>query len=107
MKIIRAVNIIVILLLLFLCFSLSFALSDVKCKDIKEPMTKKNIEEVIEYRDENTKHFKLEDGSYRVYSYNNPIHKLDINGKWQEIDNTLLCELYDYKTKNDEFFFKE
>ena len=49
----------------------------------------KDIFEVEELRDETVKHFRLEDGSYIAAQYDKPIHYLDENGKWQDIDNTL------------------
>ena len=40
-------------------------------------------------RSENVKHFHLEDGSYIAANYGSPVHTLDEEGKWQDIDNTL------------------
>ena len=45
--------------------------------------------EVVELREEYTKHFRLSDGSYVAAQYNYPIHSLDENGEWQDIDNEL------------------
>lgn len=40
-------------------------------------------------REENVKHFRMKDGSYRVVVYDTPVHYLDDEGNWQEYDNTL------------------
>ena len=40
-------------------------------------------------REESTKHFHLEDGTYLAAQYNYPVHTLDANGEWQDIDNVL------------------
>ncbi len=43
-------------------------------------------------REENVKHFKLEDGSYQAIVYGDAVHKKDADGKWQDIDNTLALQ---------------
>ena len=40
-------------------------------------------------REESVKHFRLEDGSYVAAQYASPVHYLDEEGEWQNIDNTL------------------
>ena len=40
-------------------------------------------------REENVKHFRMKDGSYRAVVYDTPVHYLDDEGNWQEYDNTL------------------
>ena len=42
------------------------------------------------YRGEFEKHFLNTDGTITAYSYANPIHYLDSDGNWQDIDNTLI-----------------
>ncbi len=42
-------------------------------------------------RSEYEKHFFMSDGSYTVATYNEPVHKLE-NGKWVEVDNTLVLK---------------
>ena len=56
--------------------------------------------EVEELREENVKHFRLEDGSYIAAQYDKPIHYLDENGEWQNIDNTLAERGSDISTGN-------
>ena len=48
--------------------------------------------EVQELREEDTKHFRLSDGSYVAVSYGLPVHYEDEDGQWQDIDNSLSLE---------------
>ena len=45
--------------------------------------------EATELREENVKHFRLSDGRYVAAQYDFPVHVLDENGTWQDIDNSL------------------
>ena len=45
--------------------------------------------EDISLREESVKHFHLEDGTYLAAQYNYPVHTLDSDGAWQDIDNAL------------------
>ena len=45
--------------------------------------------EVPELRDESVKHFRMEDGSFIAVDYGIPVHYLDEDAGWQDIDNTL------------------
>lgn len=56
--------------------------------------------EVVELRDESVKHFRLEDGSYVAAQYDAPVHYLDENGEWQDIDNSLSDNGSEYSTAN-------
>ena len=56
--------------------------------------------EVVELRDESVKHFRLEDGSYVAAQYDVPVHYLDKNGVWQDIDNSLSVNGNEYSTTN-------
>ncbi len=56
-----------------------------------ENITPKIIGEVESLRDEHTKHFRCEDGSFVAAVYNEPVHYLEDN-EWKEIDNTLVNE---------------
>ena len=47
------------------------------------------IGEAVDKRDENTKVFEREDGSFTAVVTSDPIHYED-NGEWKEIDNTLV-----------------
>ena len=44
------------------------------------------LEESVELRDETTKHFLCDDGSYVVAQYCEPVHKKSANGKWVEFE---------------------
>ena len=47
--------------------------------------------EDTEKRDENTKHFRLSDGTYKAVSYSDPVHyRKNERSEWKEIDNTLI-----------------
>ena len=48
--------------------------------------------EVVDLRSEDGKHFKLSDGSFLSVSYFEPVHYEDSEGKWQDIDNTLVLD---------------
>ena len=60
----------------------------------------KDIVEIKELRDENVKHFRLEDGTYIAAQYEVPVHYLDENGEWQDIDNSLTESGSDFSTNN-------
>lgn len=47
------------------------------------------ITEEIALREENVKHFKMPDGSYTAVVYSEPVHRIDSNGEWQDIDNRM------------------
>lgn len=42
--------------------------------------------DVVALREENVKHFALGNGVYRAIAYSHPVHELDGNGVWQDID---------------------
>ncbi|MBP3700633.1 MAG: DNRLRE domain-containing protein, partial [Lachnospiraceae bacterium] len=48
------------------------------------------IGEVESLRQESVKHFRLSDGSYLAVSYGLPVHYLDEEESWQDIDNTMV-----------------
>ncbi|MBQ5955285.1 MAG: DNRLRE domain-containing protein, partial [Firmicutes bacterium] len=48
--------------------------------------------EVTNLRSEDGKHFKLTDGTFLSVSYYEPIHYLDSEGNWQDIDNSLYLD---------------
>ncbi|MGY0374216.1 polymorphic toxin type 8 domain-containing protein [Clostridium sp. JNZ J1-5] len=47
------------------------------------------VKEEEDKREENIKHFLLEDNTYEAVIYKDPVHYKE-NGKWQDIDNTLV-----------------
>ena len=48
--------------------------------------------EMTELREENVKHFRMEDGTFTAVAYDQPVHYEDADGKWQDIDNTLFYQ---------------
>jgi len=58
-------------------------------------------EEVIAYRGEFEKHFANEDGTITAYSYAHPIHYLDADDNWRDIDNTLIRDEEGFANTNN------
>ncbi len=56
--------------------------------NVQEKMTSKIVREATDLREEYSKHFICEDGSYVVATYSEPVHYKD-GKQWKEIDNTL------------------
>ncbi len=52
------------------------------------------IGEIESERTENTKHFRLSDGSFIAATYSEPVHYM-VDGEWEEIDNTLVEKTID------------
>ncbi len=63
------------------------------------------IYEVTELREENVKHFRLEDGSYVAAQYNYPVHYTDENGEFEDIDNRLVESGSEFSTNNSRVKF--
>ena len=70
-----------------------------------ENALEETVFEVTELREESVKHFRLPDGTFVAAQYNNPVHYLDENGKWQDIDNTLTDSGSDISTSNAKIKF--
>ena len=49
----------------------------------------KSIVELVDLRTNDSKTFRLTDGSYYLAQYSTDVHSLDGEGRWQDIDNTL------------------
>lgn len=56
--------------------------------------------EVENLREEDTKHFRLSDGSFVAVSYGMPVHFQNGNGEWMDIDNHLSLAAGAYRTAN-------
>ena len=67
----------------------------------QEIETQPMIHEVTSLREKYVKHFALPDGTYQAVTYSEPVHELDANGQWQDIDNTLQL----VNTKGVESYF--
>ena len=66
-----------------------------------------DIYEIEELREENVKHFRLEDGSYVAAQYPTAVHIADSNGKWVDIDNTLHSVSSDFSTSDSRIKFSK
>ena len=56
--------------------------------------------EVESLREEDTKHFRLSDGSFVAVSYGQPVHFQSEDGEWRDIDNSLSLAAGAYRTAN-------
>ena len=68
-------------------------------------LVKPEVYELVDRREENVKHFKLSDGTVTAVMYETPVHYLDGNGEWQDIDNTLADDGSEYATSNSRVKF--
>jgi hypothetical protein len=64
-------------------------LSETEVQASKAKNPPKILKEVEEKREENIKHFLLDDNTYEAVIYEDPVHYKE-NGKWQDIDNSLV-----------------
>ena len=83
---------------------ISIDTSTAQVEDTTELVDDEKVFEVTELREESAKHFRLDDGTYIAAQYDTPVHYLDENGRWQDIDNTLYengvdISTYDAKIK--------
>lgn len=58
------------------------------------------VKEDTTLREENVKHFSLSNGLNKAVAYSQPVHYLDENGNWVDIDNALTLSGNEYKTSN-------
>jgi len=68
-------------------------------------LIKPEVYELVDRREENVKHFKLSDGTVTAVMYETPVHYLDSDGEWQDIDNTLADDGSEYATSNSRVKF--
>ena len=57
--------------------------------DTEETKPAEILAEVEEDRDQNTKHFRMDDGSFMAVQYEYPVHFQNEDGKWVDYDNTM------------------
>ncbi len=50
------------------------------------------VAELEDRREENVKHFRLDNGSYEAVVYSNAVHRRDANGVWRDINNNLSAK---------------
>ena len=48
-----------------------------------------SVQEILSLREENVKHFRLDNGTYEAVIYGEAVHRKDKNGEWTDIDNSL------------------
>ena len=58
------------------------------------------LEEITELREANVKHFSLSNGMNKAVAYSQPVHYMDENGNWIDIDNSLTLQGNEYSTNN-------
>lgn len=58
------------------------------------------LEEITELREANVKRFKLSNGVNKAVAYSLPVHYIDENGNWVDIDNSLSLQGNEYSTNN-------
>ena len=63
------------------------------------------ISEATELREETVKQFRLSDGNYVAAQYDYPVHFLDENGEWQDIDNYLYEDASEFSNKSSRIKF--
>ena len=59
------------------------------------------VGEVTDKREEYSKQFRLDDGSYMAVSYAQPVHFKNSNGKWEEYDNSLIDQISSSATEDE------
>lgn len=75
------------------------------CEDLPESSASEEpqiVEEVVSLREANVKHFLMSDGTYMAAEYDSPVHYLE-NGRWVDIDNTLIETEDGYTNKANDF----
>ena len=61
------------------------------------------IGEETRLREESVKHFRMSDGSFTAVSYPSPVHYLDGDGEYKDIDNTLVASQSGYRNSENPF----
>ena len=51
-------------------------------------------------REEYVKHFKNPDGTVTAVQFDMPVHRINSDGEWEEIDNTLIASANEYTTSD-------
>ncbi|MBQ8393462.1 MAG: RHS repeat protein [Clostridia bacterium] len=69
-------------------------------EEIKIDYEAEVLEEKEELREENIKHYLLSDGTTKAVVYPTPVHYLNENGEWIDIDNTLSLLSNEYSVNN-------
>lgn len=62
------------------------AMDETIAADDNAVLVKPEGAEVVSLREESVKHFDMGNGTYQAISYSHPVHELDSEGNWQDID---------------------
>ncbi|MBQ3151129.1 MAG: DUF4474 domain-containing protein [Clostridia bacterium] len=79
----------VLAFVLLCCVLINISGLSIFAESLSSNKSKKLVREVFDFRDEYVKQFRCEDGSYVAEVYSEPVHYMK-QGKWEEIDNTLI-----------------
>jgi len=74
---------------LLICISLLLSVipTSASAKDTSSSETSVAVgAEVVSLREENIKHYDMGNGTYQAIAYSHPIHEMDSEGNWQDID---------------------
>lgn len=79
------------LIALFLCMAIALgpSISAANAEEQSELSAAGKSTEVLALRQENEKHFSMGNGTYQAITYGHPVHELDSDGNWQDIDFSL------------------
>ena len=94
----RILSTILSILLIIEIFPMSVFAQELE--NLEVPTTDTEIEEatiigeIESERTENTKHFRMSDGTFMAATYPEPVHYM-VDGEWEEIDNTLVEKTVD------------
>ena len=79
-------------------FAVSFP--TVSSENTTTPAIDRYTYELIDRRDEYTKHFRNPDGTTTAVTFTDPVHRPTEDGSWEPIDNTLVASANDYATQD-------
>ena len=90
---------------LLLILAVSLTLFPVSGTDTAAPAAEPVSTEVLSLREENVKHFAVGNNTYQAVAYGHPVHKLDEDGNWVDIDNSLTLSGSSYATEDGRVSF--
>ncbi len=92
---------------LLLIMAVSLTLFPVSGTDTAAPAAEPVSAEVLSLREENVKHFAVGNNTYQAVAYGHPVHKLDENGNWVDIDNSLTLSGTSYAAEDGRVSFTQ
>ena len=75
--------------------------------EYKALQAKKDTYEITYLREESAKHIRMPDGIVMAVQYELPVHFMNDNGEWQNIDNTLIPDSDNYITPDSRLKFNK